>query len=280
MRNTVSALEPLLQPQERLDRLIASAFRRFGPRLVDLSYANPHGGPSADVCRVLERVTAECTGSSLQYTPYGGRTATRRAVADAVSREYGLPFEYRDVIMTSGAMSALNVVFRALFEPADEVIVLTPAWHDYPLYLRNQNMAVRFVPLRPDKQLDVPAIAAAIGPRTRGVLFSQPCCPTGSGVLAKTEIVRAIRGADGGRSAIRYRSFTRSATKCIVISRGAPTRSQPADRLSEKPDDLFVRQSAVAAGAADRATSRCRLACRETNESGRDRAMRAAHGIR
>jgi aspartate aminotransferase len=128
---------------------------------------------------VLTRLAGELTGLSLQYTPYAGRTATRAAVAAALRREYGLPFHDRDVIMTSGAMSALNIVSRALFSAGDEVIVLTPAWQDYPLYLRNLDISVRFVPLRHDKHLDTAAVAAAIGPATRGVLFSQPCCPTG-----------------------------------------------------------------------------------------------------
>jgi aspartate aminotransferase len=179
MSSTVRALEPLLQSQERLDRLIQAAFRRFGPRLVDLSYANPHDGPTPEVLDVLRRVSGERTGLSLQYTPYGGRTMTRRAVAARLTHEYGLPFHDRDVVMTTGAMSALNVVCRALFGPEDEVIVLTPAWHDYPLYLRNLNIPIRFVPLRPDKHLDLDAIAGAVTARTRGLLFSQPCCPTG-----------------------------------------------------------------------------------------------------
>ena len=84
-------------------------------------------------------------------------------------------------------MPALNIVSRALFGPHDEVIVLTPAWQDYPLYLRNLNVTVRLVPLRHDKHLDVQAIRSAIRPVTRGVLFSQPCCPTGV-VYSREEI--------------------------------------------------------------------------------------------
>jgi aspartate aminotransferase len=179
MPHTIRTLEPLLDPQERLDRLIASTFRRFGPRIVDLSYANPCDGPTAEVVSILTRVTAESTGLSLQYTPIAGRTPARRAVAARLARQFGLPFDYRDVILTSGAMPALNIVSRALFGPADEVIVLTPAWQDYPLYLRNLNIPFRLVALSGNKRLDLEAIRCAVGPSTRGVLLSQPCCPTG-----------------------------------------------------------------------------------------------------
>jgi aspartate aminotransferase len=187
MSSTISTLAPLLESQERLDRLITSSFRRFGPRLVDLSFANPADGPSDDVLSILARATAESKGLSLQYTPIAGRTSTRRAVAAQLARRFALPFDAHDIIMTAGAMPALNIVSRGLFGPADEVLVLTPAWQDYPLYLRNLNIPIRLVPLRSDKHFDLEAIRSAIGPATRGVLFSQPCCPTGV-VYSREEI--------------------------------------------------------------------------------------------
>ena len=179
MSNTISTLAPLFEAQERLDRLIASAFRHFGPRVIDLSYANPAAGPNEQVLSILARATAESRGLSLQYTPIAGRPAARRAVAARLTRQLALPFDGRDIFLTAGAMPALNIVARALFSPGDEVIVLTPAWQDYPLYLRNLNIAIRLVPLGRDKHLDIAAIRRAITPATRGILFSQPCCPTG-----------------------------------------------------------------------------------------------------
>ena len=189
MSNAINTLQRLLEPQERLDRLIASTFRRFGPRLVDLSYANPCDGPSDEVLSILARAAAESKGRSLQYTPIAGRTAARRAVAAALEQRFGLPFDFRDVFLTAGAMPALNIVCRALFDAGDEVIVVTPAWQDHPLYLRNLQVDARLVPLQHDNHLDLDAIGAAIGPSTRGILFSQPCCPTGV-LYSRTEIER------------------------------------------------------------------------------------------
>lgn len=199
MWRNIRTLEPLLDPQERLDRLIAATFRRFGPRIVDLSYANPYEGPSEEVLSILARATAESKGLSLQYTPIAGRTSARRAVAARLTRQFDLPFDFRDIVLTAGAMPALNIVSRALFGPADEVIVLTPAWQDYPLYLRNLNIPVRLVPLRSDKHLDLEAIHGAIGPATRGVLFSQPCCPTG--VVYSREEIEALAAVLTGAEA-------------------------------------------------------------------------------
>lgn len=175
----ITHLQPLLEPQERLDQLIGATIRRFGRKAVDLSYANVYDGPDEDVLRALELSVREDRELAFQYTPYGGRTITRRLIASDLSQEYGLPFTFRDVIMTPGAMAALNVVFRALFGADDEVIVLTPCWHDYPLYLRNLGIPISLVALAKDKHLDLIAIGRALDRRTKGILFSQPCCPTG-----------------------------------------------------------------------------------------------------
>lgn len=180
--------EPMLKPQERLDRLISATFRRFGPKTVDLSYANPHEGPDEVVRAAVERAAAEATSLELQYGPYGGRTLPRRLIAGKLARIYGLPLEYRDIVMTAGATAALNVVFRTLFGPGEEIIVLTPCWLDYPLYLRNLNIRIRTVALGPDKHFDLDAIRRALNPSTKAILFSQPSCPTGV-LYSKDEIV-------------------------------------------------------------------------------------------
>lgn len=183
----ITDLELLLEPQERLDRLITTTWRRFGPKVVDLSYANPYDGPDQEVLGALQRAVSGKRALAFQYTPYGGSTVTRRLIASTLSREYGFPFDLRDVIMTPGAMSALNVACRTLFGSEDQVLVLTPCWQDYPLYLRNLHIPMSFVGLREDKHLDLDAISGAVGGNTKGVLFSHPCCPTGV-LYAKEEI--------------------------------------------------------------------------------------------
>lgn len=183
-------LEPWLLPQERYANLAAAARRRFGGRLIDLSYANPYDGPNDIVREALQASLAEDRELGFQYTPYGGRTVTRRLIASRLSEEYGLPFDYRDVIMTPGAMAALNITLRSLFGPGDEAIVLTPCWFDYPLYLTNLGIPFRFVARRDDKHFDLTAIESAVNENSRAILFSHPCCPTG--VLYSEEEIRSL----------------------------------------------------------------------------------------
>jgi len=157
------ALEDLLAPQRRFDELRRKTMLRSGVRLADLGYGNAYGGPAAEVLAAIRRALENAGELGLQYTPYGGATVARRLVAEHLSRSSGLAFGARDVVLTPGAMAALNLVFRALrAQGPGEVIVPVPCWLDYPLYLENLDLVARFVAVDPvTLRLDLAAIAAA-----------------------------------------------------------------------------------------------------------------------
>jgi aspartate aminotransferase len=197
------------EPQERFERLVAWAYRRFGPRLVDLSYANPREGPDEEVLAALRRALEERQELDFQYTPYGGKTTTRRLIASQLQRRFGLDFHYRDIVLTPGAMAALNVAFRALFDSSGEALVLTPCWLDYPLYLENLGIPFRFVPLAANKRLDLEAISGALSKRVRGVILSHPGCPSGV-VLEPAELE--------GLAALLWEAEERFASRIYLIA--------------------------------------------------------------
>jgi aspartate aminotransferase len=171
-----------MDAQERVDELRARALRHGGRAFADLAYANSYDGPPPEALAALRSAVDAARTLALQYTPYGGATVPRRLVAESLRESHGAPFDFRDVVLTPGAMAALNVVFRAvrLDTERSEVIVVTPCWLDVPLYLENLGLAPRLVPLdRRTLRLDLGAIEAALGPRTRAVVLSQPANPTG-----------------------------------------------------------------------------------------------------
>src|SRR4051812_48258233 len=142
-------VEALLEPLERFE-LVRRRAVRLGGRLCDLSYANPYVGAQQEAKAAIraaldddERVL------DLQYSPFGGRTLVRRAVADALRTSHGLPFTFDDVILTPGAMAALHLALLSAGQPGDEVVIPTPCWLDYPLYVRATRLVPRQVPLAP-----------------------------------------------------------------------------------------------------------------------------------
>ena len=186
------ALEALLAPQRRFDELSRKALLRSGGRLADLGYGNAYGGPASEVLAALHRAIDEAGELGLQYTPYGGSTLARRVAAEHLEETSGQEHDHRGIVLTPGAMAALNLVFRALREEGPgEVVVPVPCWLDYPLYLANLGLEARLVPVDPRTlRLDLAAIAAALGPRTVAVLITQPANPTG--VLHSEEELRGL----------------------------------------------------------------------------------------
>jgi aspartate aminotransferase len=185
-------LDPLLAPQRRFDELRRTTLMRAGSDFADLAYGNSYGGPERAVIDAMHRALDEAGELDLQYTPYGGSTVTRRLVAQDLSKALGLRFGFRDIVMTPGAMAALNIVLRAVRESGrTEVIVPVPCWLDYPLYLENLGLQARFVPVHRDSlRLDLAAIEAALSERTGAVLLMQPVNP--SGLLHSDTELRAL----------------------------------------------------------------------------------------
>ena len=173
------ALEALLGPLEEFETIRRRAVR-LGDRLCDLSYANPYEGVAASVRDVLRRGLDRERLLDLQYSPFGGQTLIRRAVADDLTARQGLEHTYQDVVLTPGAMAALHLALRATGAPGDEVVIPVPCWLDYPLYALALGLTPVHVPLSdPEFQLDVAAIEHALTPRTSAVLLSNPSNPAG-----------------------------------------------------------------------------------------------------
>ena len=101
----------------------AALATEHGPENVfDLSLGNPILEPPPEFRTELMGLAEDETPGTHGYMPNGGLPETRAAVAESLAKETGLPFTGGDVIMTCGAGAALNVTFKALLDPGDEVI--------------------------------------------------------------------------------------------------------------------------------------------------------------
>lgn len=101
-------------------------------------------------------------------------------VARSLATRTGMDWDPADVAMTNGGFAALAVAMRALVEPGDEVIFLSPPWFFYEFMI----LAADGVPIRlrlapPAFEPEMAEIAAAITPRTRAIIFNTPHNPSG-----------------------------------------------------------------------------------------------------
>lgn len=148
-------------------------------KVFDLSLGNPIMEPPEEFNAELRRLAANPAPGMHRYMPNAGYPETRAAVAATLRGETGLPFAGGDIVMSCGAAGAINVVLGATLNPGDEVIILAPYFGEYVYYVANHNGQAVIAPTTADFRLDLAAIAAAITPRTRGLIINSPNNPSG-----------------------------------------------------------------------------------------------------
>ena len=149
-------------------------------KVFDLSLGNPVAEPPDRFHQVLQELAQEPRPGMHRYMPNAGYNETRRAVAEGLKAETGLPFVMEDVIMTCGAAAALNVVLKALIDPGDEVVFFAPYFVEYRYYVDNHNGVAVVAPTDDSFQPDLVALESMITPRTRAVLINSPNNPSGA----------------------------------------------------------------------------------------------------
>lgn len=145
----------------------------------DLSIGNPNVPPPEQFDQTLKQVAGNSTVEDHSYMHNAGYPHVRAAVAEQISQEQGVMVQGDDIIMTCGAAAALNVVFKTILDPGDEVLVPTPRFVDYDSYIDNHGGVMKLVPTRDDFTLDLDAMESALTPKTKAVLINSPNNPTG-----------------------------------------------------------------------------------------------------
>ncbi len=125
------------------------------------------------------------------YTNNAGYTEVRKKISDNLNKRFKTDFSENEIVMTVGAAGALNVVFKALLDAGDEVIVFAPYFSEYRGYVRNSGGSV--VEVKPDPETFMPDMAdfrSKITEKTKAVIINNPVNP--SGVIYDEETVKSI----------------------------------------------------------------------------------------
>ena len=163
------------------------------PGACDFRFGNPQEMPLPAIQAAITKWVAPQNKDWFAYK-FSDPRATKVAV-ESLRVRVGIDFDQRDVAMTTGAFGALATTLRAILDPGDEVIYLSPPWFFYvPMILSCGARPVRvdFEPPRFGLPLD--AIAAAITGRTRAIIVNTPHNPSGR-VLTPDELTALARDA-------------------------------------------------------------------------------------
>lgn len=156
-------------------------------------YGNFQPPPAA-----VARVTAALAGGKLPASPAEGLPELREAIVARYQAQGALPaLAASQVVVTPGTKAALFAVLRAVLRPGDEVLLPTPNWFGFWGLIEQAGGTVREWPLSAEDNfaLSADTLAAAISPRTRLLLFTNPNNPTGR-IYTRSE-VQALMAVTG-----------------------------------------------------------------------------------
>ncbi|MHB1343800.1 MAG: pyridoxal phosphate-dependent aminotransferase [Thermoleophilia bacterium] len=148
-------------------------------KVFDFSLGNPNLEPPEEFHRALRELIEEPHPGRHGYMSNAGYVETRQAVADYLTVEQGVTIGSDHIVMTSGAGGALNVIFKAILDEGDEVLVPKPYFVEYGFYADNHGGVLKPVETHADFSLDLDKIAEAITPKTRALILNSPNNPTG-----------------------------------------------------------------------------------------------------
>ena len=124
------------------------------------------------------------------YTPNAGLMALREEIAAYVQRQIGVSYAPKDeVLVTVGGSEAIDLAFRAILQPGDEVLIPEPSFVCYdPLTRMAGGVPVPLVTRAEDRfVLTASTLRAAITPRTKLLVLPYPNNPTG-GVMRHDQL--------------------------------------------------------------------------------------------
>ena len=182
-----SAVREMFEEGNRLKAL-------YGPENVfDFSLGNPYfPAPDSVKTAVIDILNTMDPNTVHGYMPNDGFPAVRQTIAEYINSRFGDDITGDNLIMTVGAAGGMNIIFKTLLNPGDEVIVPAPYFLEYDRYVENYGGVL--VPVSSPEETgfmpDPAAIAAAITPRTKAMIINNPNNPTG--VVYPPAVIEAL----------------------------------------------------------------------------------------
>ena len=155
---------------------------KVGPEKVyDYSLGNPSIPAPQKVADTIAELMKLPPVELHAYSPAAGIPAVRQAIADSIARRTGIDAKAAHVYMTVGAAASITISLGAITNPGDEVIVPTPYFPEYKVWIETMGCSIVEVPAQvPSFQLDVEAMGAAISEKTAAVIINSPNNPVGA----------------------------------------------------------------------------------------------------
>jgi len=153
----------------------------------DFSLGNPSiPSPQIVTDTLLDLINNKDSLALHGYTSAPGDMSVRTAIAEDISKRFGISATASHIYMTCGAAASLTISLHALFNEGEEVILLAPFFPEYVVFAEKAGATVRIVNSSEDFQIDFSALEAAISPKTKAIIINSPNNPSGVVLSEKT----------------------------------------------------------------------------------------------
>lgn len=178
-------MKELMKRSEGISSLFSDARKlkqQYGVENVyDFGIGNPNVKAPENINRTAIKILQQEDSLQLHgYTDSVGYVDVRKKIADSINRRFDTSFDAENIVMTVGAAGGLNVIFKVLLNPGEEVITFAPYFSEYAAYAMNVGAILKAVPPNTETFLpDLNTFENYITEKTKVVLINSPNNPTG-----------------------------------------------------------------------------------------------------
>jgi aspartate aminotransferase len=158
---------------------LARDLKNQGKDIISLSLGEPDFDTPEHIKDAAKKALDE---GYTKYTPVPGLMELRQAIVNKFKRDNGLHFTTNQVAVSNGAKQSIFNLAFALLDKGDEAVILAPYWVSYEaiVSLAGGVPVPVYAGIEQDFKVTAEQVRAAITPRTKFMIFSSPCNPTGS----------------------------------------------------------------------------------------------------
>lgn len=164
----------------------ARELKEQGKDIISLSIGEPDFNTPQHICEAATKAMAD---GYTHYPPVLGMLAFREAICRKLKHENGLNYQPKDIIVSNGAKHSIINAVLSMINPGDEVIIPAPFWVSYPSMVEYAGGKCVYVQAGVTQQYKFTAeqLESAITPKTKLLIFSSPCNPSGA-VFSRQEL--------------------------------------------------------------------------------------------
>jgi aspartate aminotransferase len=188
-KNTGRVSDLLSQLNESATLAMARKSRELAQQGVDVVSLSL-GEPDFDTPEFIKNAAKDALDKNItHYPPVNGILEVRKAIAAKFNRDNGLEYTADNVVVSTGAKQAIANTVYALVNPGDEVIMPSPFWVSYAelVKLAGGIPVMINATVENDFKITTEQLKSAVNHKTKLIIYSSPCNPTGS-VYSKSEL--------------------------------------------------------------------------------------------